>query len=68
MGRFDIDRQPGKKDTDLVKFEARSSGGHVVVRPVTEWLDFAEGVFAAAHANRARSGSTELEYDPASCP
>ena len=68
MGRFNVESAKGKKDTNLVKFEARSTAGHAQSRPVTEWVKFAEEVFKAAHTNRPRSGSTELKYDPAKCP
>jgi len=79
IGRFDVETKGGKKDTNLVKFEARGSAGHVQSRPAEDkkdvhgvvvlggWVAFAEEVFKAAHANRPRTGGTELRYDPA-CP
>jgi hypothetical protein len=79
MGRFDVDAIAGKKDTNLVKFEARATSGHDQNRPVVDtknaegvvvkgWVAFAEEVFKAAHTNRPRTGSTELIYDPEKCP
>lgn len=68
LGRFNVDTTPGKKHTNLVKFEARATSGHTASRPVTEWVTFAKEVFKAAHANRPRTGSTELIYDPKKCP
>jgi hypothetical protein len=80
MGRFDVDTTSGKKDTNLVKFEARSTSGHDQNRPAVDqkdkkgvvvkggWVAFAEEVFKAAHINRPRKGSTELIYDPKKCP
>jgi hypothetical protein len=67
MGRFPVETAKGKKDTNLVKFEARASR-HVQTRPVVDWVAFAEEVFKDAHANRPRTGSTELIYDPKKCP
>lgn len=68
LGRFNVEMEKGKKHTNLVKFEARATGGHTQSRPVTEWVAFAEEVFKAAYANRSRTGSTELVYDPEKCP
>ena len=51
-----------------MKFEARATSGHSQVRPVVEWVDFAEEVFKAAHTKRPRTGSTELIYEPKKCP
>ncbi len=68
LGRFNVDTRKGKKHSNLVKFEARATSGHTQNRPVTEWVTFAEEVFKAAHANRSRTGSTELIYNPKKCP
>ncbi len=68
MGRFNVDKRKGKKHSNLVKFEARATSGHDRTRPVTEWVDFAEEVFKAAHANRSRTGGTELTFQPGKCP
>lgn len=80
MGRFDVETTPGKKDTGLVKFEARGIAGHNQVRPavaatsahggglVQGWVHFAEEVFKAAATKRSRSGKTALKYDPGKCP
>ena len=80
MGRFDVDTTAGKKDTNLVKFEARGTAGHQQERPVVDqkgpygivllggWVQFAEEVFKAAATNRARTGKTALKYDPGKCP
>ena len=68
MGRFPVETEKGKKDTNLVKFEARATSGYTQVRPVVEWVDFAEEVFKAAHTKRPRTGSTELIYEPKKCP
>lgn len=68
MGRFLVEKEKGKKDTNLVKFEARATSGHTQVLPAVGWVKFAEEVFKAAHTNRSRTGSTELIYDPKKCP
>ncbi len=80
MGRFDVEIAAGKKDTGLVKFEARGISGHNQNRPATAathptsgllvqgWVDFAEEVFKAAATKRARTGDTALKYDPKKCP
>lgn len=80
MGRFDVETTPGKKDTNLVKFEARGTSGHVQDRPAHDqkhpttgvlqkggWVHFAEEVFKDAATKRARTGKTALEYDPSKC-
>jgi hypothetical protein len=81
MGRFPVETEKDKKDTNLVKFEARATSGHLQERPAVDkkdvatgrvllggWVAFAEEVFKAAHTKRARTGSTELIYDPKKCP
>ena len=69
LGRFLVDTRPGKKHTNLVKFETRATVAHAFQeRPYTEWVAFAEEVFKSAHSKRARMGSTELIYDPEKCP
>jgi hypothetical protein len=68
LGRFPVETKGGKKDTGLIKFEARSTVGHAQTRPVTAWLAFAKEVFEAAHTNRPRKGSTKLIFDPKKCP
>jgi hypothetical protein len=78
MGRFNVEKKEGKKDTNLVKFEARGGAGHILERPAKDrvdvhgvvtlggWVAFCEEVFKAAHDKRARTGGTELEY-PGTC-
>jgi hypothetical protein len=68
MGRFNVETAKGKKDTNLVKFEARATSGHVANRPLGGWVPFAEEVFKAAHTKRPRTGKTKLIYDPKKCP
>jgi len=68
MGRFNVETAKGKKDTNLVKFEARATSGHVAYRPLGGWVPFAEEVFKAAHTKRPRTGKTKLIYDPKKCP
>ena len=81
MGRFNVETTAGKKDTNLVKFEARATSGHDQERPVVDkrhpttgvlqkggWVHFAEEVFKAAATNRPRTGKTALKYDPSKCP
>jgi hypothetical protein len=68
LGRFPVDTRKGKKHSNLVKFEVRSTAGHNQSRPASEWVAFAEEVFKAAATNRPRTDSTELIYDPKKCP
>ena len=81
MGRWNVESEEGKKDTDLVKFEARATSGHRQTRPVVDktdvatgvvtlggWVAFAKEVFKAAHSHRARTDGTELTFDETNCP
>jgi hypothetical protein len=73
MGRFDVETATGKKDTNLVKFEARGVSGHEQKRPAHTmgslggWVSFAHEVFLAAALRRHRAGKTGLTYNPLKC-
>jgi Domain of unknown function (DUF4157) len=80
MGRFGVEKTAGKKDTDLVKFEARGSithgtsklpsglrGGEMLA-DAKNWVSFIEKIFKNSLLRRSRKGSTELKYDPKKCP
>lgn len=78
MGRFDVETKPGKKDTNLVKFETRQSTkfrassdprrSDPTVIPASKWVAYAKEVFKEAYTKRARMGDTALIYDPSACP
>ena len=66
MGRFEVETEADKKDTNLVKFEIRIRSGNV--RPKTGWVTYAEDIFRQAAVRRARSDSTVLDMTGISNP
>ncbi len=60
MGRFDVETEPGKKDTNLVKIEVRLTKGNS--QPADQWVEYAKNIFKNAATNRKRKDGTELLY------
>lgn len=58
MGRFEVETEPGQKDTKLVKFEFR--GGLTI--PAAGWEKYAERIFKKAAESRKRDDKTGLIY------
>jgi hypothetical protein len=64
MGRFDIEKRKGKKDTGLVKFETRNTQMGAF-KPADQWKDYALLLFWKANLARPRAtgkGETGLEW------
>lgn len=66
MGRFQVQTKPGKKDTNLVKFETRNrpnaAGG--AFRDAKDWVTYAHDLFTQAVKLRPRNqgkGETGLD-------
>jgi hypothetical protein len=59
MGRFEVEKREGKKDTGLVKFELRSGP----TLPAAGWEEYARKIFQKAAESRKRDDGTELIYE-----
>jgi hypothetical protein len=60
MGRFEVEEEEGKRDTNLVKFEVRRKSGNIW--PAKKWEENAEEIFKKAATSRKRDDGTDLIY------